>query len=188
MPTPVAPRLPSLVVLLTAFLSALLSSAAEHNRGAEPRLHEKRQPGAWVARTTVAERVHRGSKTVVVKDCRGVKVGGRVRLSEGRAEEEEGSVASLDCPSPGGARVPVAPSPVKQEAPPCDISALDWDSPDGLDGAAANAFKPLDSVGATKPLPARCQSLLAVAARVRFRGHRYRSCFDGRVRRRRRHW
>ena len=101
-------RLNSFVVILTALLSALLSSAAESELGAQPGSPGERQPGAWVAHTSIAERVHRGSKTVVIKDCRGVKVGGRVRLSVGRAEEEEGSVAALHCPSPGGAHVPAA--------------------------------------------------------------------------------
>ena len=89
-----ASRINSLLVILTALLSALLSSAAEYELGAQLGSPGERQPGAWVAHTTIAERVHRGSKTVVIKDCRGVKVGGRVRLSVGRAEEEEGSVGS----------------------------------------------------------------------------------------------
>mmetsp|Transcript_18872 Transcript_18872/g.48236 ORF Transcript_18872/g.48236 Transcript_18872/m.48236 type:complete len:557 (+) Transcript_18872:24-1694(+) len=154
----------SLVVLLLCCLSALLRAER-----LSPDTTTTPTPGAWVMRTTIAERVRRGSRTVVVADCRGVEVGGRARLSVGRAEEEEGSVASLYCPTSGIA----ANGKTASEAP-CDITALGWTSPDGLDGKATDVMTPLGA-GAGDAVPVRCRALLAAAARVPGLAESYRS-------------
>ena len=168
--------LPSpILVLFLALVSVLLSSAetprAQPQPPSDSAAEAPQEPGAWIAHTTIAERVHRGSKTVIVRDCNGIKVGGRVRLSRGRTEEEEGSVAALSCPSPGAANAPTAAA--NDEAP-CDLAALGWVSPDGLDGGADDAETPLGGAQAAS-LPPRCQRLLAAAARVPGLAESYRS-------------
>uniref|UniRef100_A0A7S2BFZ6 EGF-like domain-containing protein n=1 Tax=Haptolina brevifila TaxID=156173 RepID=A0A7S2BFZ6_9EUKA len=118
--------------------------------------------GAWVTETMLLERVERGSRTLLIANCSGIEKGSRVRLSFAGEEEEEGSVAALSCPSPGLSRFPAA---ARADAePPCDLAALGWKSPDGLDGEAADAFRLPSSGGAV--VPARCQQLLPAAQRV----------------------
>lgn len=116
----------------------------------------------WQLRTTLLEPVPRGSRTVLVENCLGFEVGSRVRLSFAGEEEEEGSVVSLSCPSPGLAHASVAGADAAE--PPCDLAALGWRSPDGLDGEGADAFTMVG--GDALAVSPRCQRLLAAAQLV----------------------
>ena len=61
--------------------------------------------GSWDAISTVLlEPVLIGERQLVVRECREIAVGSRLRLSLGQSSEEEGAVADLACPSPGMGR------------------------------------------------------------------------------------
>lgn len=142
-------------------LSTLFSSAAEADAHlmVPQSSRENRVPGAWTAHTSLAERALRGSKTVVVRDCQSVQVGGRIRISVGSAEEEEGSVASIRCLSPGMAR-----SPTILSESPCDLTALAWTQSIHQDGE-----------GGVSSSHVQCQRLLEVAKRAPALADSYRS-------------
>lgn len=55
----------------------------------------------WSAATFLHQPAKKGDVLVLLRDCVGVAAGRRLRLGTGTASEEEGVVATLQCPAPG---------------------------------------------------------------------------------------
>ena len=95
--------------------------------------------------TFLVQPVKLGARELVVHDCSHVRVGARVRLSFGSEEEEEGSVASVECNSQRLATPPAALA--LAAAPDCAYAASQTD-------------------GTPPQLSAKCREMMQAALRV----------------------
>ena len=95
--------------------------------------------------TFLVQPVKLGARELVVHDCSHVRVGARVRLSFGSEEEEEGSVASVECNSQRLATPPAALA--LAAAPECAYAASQAD-------------------GTPPQLSAKCREMMQAALRV----------------------
>ena len=159
--------------------------AHEVVRGELVDAHDDLRPGSWIVRTRLTDRVRRGSRVLTVAECQGMEAGGRVRISTGRAEEEEARIAAVSCPelhlskrirnkalhvSPIQADGLIANSPTAETSPgmvTLSVATMYEHAPGGSVQAStrlpgAGQIRPIALTSSTNNVPSQCDNTTCV--------------------------